>query len=118
MDEDEEADDDDDDDDEEEEDEEMEEDDDDDDEVCVALVSIFDAPFLAPLPWLPLNHADRCFLFVMCSQDESGEKIDPGAIVGRRTRGVRVDYTSKEALAKAGLHGNEIDEEEDEEMRG
>ncbi|KAF9523497.1 hypothetical protein CPB83DRAFT_862798 [Crepidotus variabilis] len=51
-------------------------------------------------------------------EDESGEKIDPGAIVGRRTRGVRVDYTSKEALAKAGLHGNEIDEEEDEEMRG
>lgn len=32
--------------------------------------------------------------------------------MGRRTRGVKVDYTSKEALEKAGLHGNEKDEEE------
>ena len=47
------------------------------------------------------------------------EEIDPSAILptSRRTRGVRVDYTSKEALAKAGLTGNEIDEDEDEEMK-
>jgi hypothetical protein len=45
------------------------------------------------------------------------EEIDPTAILptGRRTRGVRVDYTSQEALAKAGLTGNEMDEDDDEE---
>ena len=32
---------------------------------------------------------------------------------GRRTRGVRVDYTSKEALAKAGFLGDEDAEEDD-----
>jgi hypothetical protein len=48
----------------------------------------------------------------MHMQDEEAlEEIDPSVIVGRRTRGVRVDYTSKEALAKAGLQGNE--EEDD-----
>jgi hypothetical protein len=43
------------------------------------------------------------------------EEIDPSAILptGRRTRGVKVDYTSKEAIAKAGLQGNEDDEEGD-----
>jgi hypothetical protein len=45
------------------------------------------------------------------------EEIDPSAIVGRRTRGVKVDYTSKEALAKAGLIGNEKDESDDEGMK-
>ncbi|KAF5337840.1 hypothetical protein D9611_014809 [Ephemerocybe angulata] len=49
-------------------------------------------------------------------EEEEFEEIDPTAIVGRRTRGVRVDYTSQEALAKAGLTGNEADEDEDEEM--
>jgi hypothetical protein len=40
-------------------------------------------------------------------------EIDPSAIVGRRTRGVRVDYTSADALAKAGLtKGEEEDEAE------
>jgi hypothetical protein len=33
-------------------------------------------------------------------QDESLEVIDPSAIQPRRTRGVKVDYTSAEALAK------------------
>ncbi|KAJ3499449.1 hypothetical protein NMY22_g19508 [Coprinellus aureogranulatus] len=53
----------------------------------------------------------------MEEDDEEEEEIDPSVILpGRRTRGVRVDYTSKEALAKAGLTGNEADEDEDEEM--
>ncbi|KAF8070043.1 histone H2A.Z-specific chaperone CHZ1 [Lyophyllum atratum] len=48
--------------------------------------------------------------------EETLEEIDPSAIVGRRTRGVKVDYTSKEALAKAGLQDNENDEDEDEDV--
>lgn len=42
-------------------------------------------------------------------------EIDPSAIItqGRHTRGVRVDYTSKEALAKAGLQGNEDEDSDD-----
>ena len=48
------------------------------------------------------------------------KEIDPTHIMGRRTRGVKVDYTSKEALEKAGLQGNEKDEDSDEdvEMKG
>ncbi|KAJ3507783.1 hypothetical protein NLJ89_g6111 [Agrocybe chaxingu] len=46
-------------------------------------------------------------------EEEEYEEIDPSAIVGRRTRGVKVDYTSKEALEKAGLQGNELDEDEE-----
>lgn len=34
------------------------------------------------------------------------------AIRSRRTRGVKVDYTSPEALAKAGLKGDEADDDE------
>jgi hypothetical protein len=34
---------------------------------------------------------------------------------GRRTRGVRVDYTSKEALAKAGIP-DEVEEESDDDV--
>lgn len=47
--------------------------------------------------------------------EEDFEEIDPTAIIpqDRRTRGVRVDYTSKEALARAGLEGNEDDESDD-----
>jgi hypothetical protein len=45
---------------------------------------------------------------------ETFDEIDPSAIVGRRTRGARVDYTSKEALEKAGLKpGDAEDDEED-----
>lgn len=41
--------------------------------------------------------------------------MDPSAIVGRRTRGIKIDYTSKEALEKAELKdANEGDEEGDE----
>jgi hypothetical protein len=44
--------------------------------------------------------------------EEDFAEIDPSAIIpqGRRTRGVRVDYTSKEALEKAGLKDNDDDE--------
>ena len=52
------------------------------------------------------------------SQDNF-EEIDPSVIVGRRTRGIRVDYTSKEALERAGVPENakDDDEEEDVEMK-
>lgn len=54
------------------------------------------------------------FPFIFQAEDDFRE-IDPSAIIprARRTRGVRVDYTSKEALAKAGLNGNEDDESDD-----
>ncbi|THH02301.1 hypothetical protein EW026_g580 [Hermanssonia centrifuga] len=48
------------------------------------------------------------------AEEEDLAEIDPSAIRSRRTRGVRVDYTSPEALAKAGLKpGEEEDEHED-----
>ena len=43
-------------------------------------------------------------------QEDDYEEIDTTAIIntgGRRTRGVRVDYSSAEALAKAGLKPEE-----------
>ncbi|PPQ92988.1 hypothetical protein CVT25_000189 [Psilocybe cyanescens] len=51
-------------------------------------------------------------------EEEEFEEIDPSAILptGRRTRGVKVDYTSKEALARAGLQGNEDGEDSDEDV--
>ncbi|KAF8637435.1 hypothetical protein AX17_002821 [Amanita inopinata Kibby_2008] len=51
--------------------------------------------------------------------EESFEEIDPSAIIstGRRTRGVRVDYTSREALEKAGLTGDDDEEEDDVTMK-
>ena len=53
-------------------------------------------------------------LFVICEHQEEEddlEEIDPTAIRSRRTRGVKVDYTSAEALAKAGLKPGEDDDE-------
>ncbi|KAE9403936.1 hypothetical protein BT96DRAFT_989914 [Gymnopus androsaceus JB14] len=50
-------------------------------------------------------------------EDESMTEIDPSMIVGRRTRGIKVDYTSKEALEKAGLKDQKDDEDDDEEMK-
>lgn len=49
-------------------------------------------------------------------EDETDE-IDPTVILpaGRRTRGIKVDYTSKEALHKAGLKPEDEGYEEDEE---
>lgn len=50
---------------------------------------------------------------VFISQDELDE-IDPAAILpSRRTRGAKVDYTSKEALEKAGLKPEHEDDDED-----
>ncbi|CCL98697.1 uncharacterized protein FIBRA_00701 [Fibroporia radiculosa] len=49
------------------------------------------------------------------ARDELHE-IDPSAIIGtRRTRGVRVDYTSAAALEKAGLKPEAADDDEGEE---
>ncbi|KAI4294049.1 hypothetical protein K525DRAFT_281364 [Schizophyllum commune Loenen D] len=48
--------------------------------------------------------------------DESMEVIDPTQILGRRTRGVKVDYTSKAALEKAGLKADDL-KDDDEEMK-
>ena len=50
------------------------------------------------------------------SQDEDFDAIDPAAVLppGRRTRGVKVDYTSSEALRKAGLKPEDDAEEEGE----
>lgn len=52
-------------------------------------------------------------------QEDDYEEIDTTAIMntgGRRTRGVRVDYSSAEALAKAGLKPEEVaDDDEHEE---
>ncbi|KAJ7268671.1 hypothetical protein B0H12DRAFT_1096071 [Mycena haematopus] len=50
--------------------------------------------------------------------DESLEVIDPSAIRSTRTRGVKVDYNSAEALAKAGLTAQEVtaDDEDDEDV--
>ncbi|KAF8267666.1 hypothetical protein EI94DRAFT_1729870 [Lactarius quietus] len=45
---------------------------------------------------------------------ENEERINPEAILPRRTRGVRVDYTSPDALKQAGLNSPE---DEDEVMR-
>jgi hypothetical protein len=45
--------------------------------------------------------------------DEDGEKIDPASILPRRTRGVKIDYSSAEALSKAGLKPEELDEDAD-----
>ncbi len=42
------------------------------------------------------------------------EEIDPSVIItsSRRTRGIRVDYTSAEALQKAGLKPEHVNEDE------
>jgi Histone chaperone domain CHZ len=52
-------------------------------------------------------------------QEDAFDEIDPSAIIGgRRTRGLKVDYSSKEAIAKAGLQDEKEDEEdEDVEMK-
>lgn len=47
-------------------------------------------------------------------EDDEFSEIDPTAIVNRRTRGVKVDYTSKEALTKAGLDKEEEELQEEE----
>jgi len=47
--------------------------------------------------------------------DDDDDEIDPSAIMGgRRTRGAKVDYTSPEALSKAGLKPEGVEEEDEE----
>lgn len=51
-------------------------------------------------------------------EEVEDSEIDPSAILGRRTRGKKVDYTSKEALEKAGLKPEGGgDDDDDEEMK-
>ncbi|RDX42733.1 hypothetical protein OH76DRAFT_1410902 [Lentinus brumalis] len=51
------------------------------------------------------------------AEEDDFEEIDPSAIItsSRRTRGVRVDYSSAEALAKAGLKPEEAAEDDENE---
>lgn len=49
-------------------------------------------------------------------EEEEDPEIDPSRILSRRTRGVKVDYSSKEAFEKAGLKADD-DEEDDDEMK-
>ena len=47
-------------------------------------------------------------------EDGEGERIDPSAILPRSSRRApRVDYSSEEALKKAGLTKAELEREED-----
>ncbi|KAI0684727.1 hypothetical protein BC835DRAFT_1310415 [Cytidiella melzeri] len=48
------------------------------------------------------------------AEEESLDEIDPSLIQPRRTRGKRVDYTSAEALAKAGYKPGETAEDDEE----
>ncbi|KAK0505182.1 histone H2A.Z-specific chaperone CHZ1 [Armillaria luteobubalina] len=52
-------------------------------------------------------------------EEDEEEEIDPAAILptSRRTRGARVDYTSAEALSKAGLTEKDEDDDEDDKMK-
>ncbi|KAH8828446.1 histone H2A.Z-specific chaperone CHZ1, partial [Flagelloscypha sp. PMI_526] len=47
-------------------------------------------------------------------EEDSLQEIDPDAILPRRTRGVKVDYTSAEALAKADLKPDDKDDDDEE----
>jgi hypothetical protein len=91
--------------DDEDEDEEMEEDDDDEDEEDVSV---------PPTPPLRSLRSFRALL-TQAQDEEDEEKIDPSAIIsgGRRTRGVRVDYSSAEAMAKAGLKPEDVAADDD-----
>ncbi|OJT15417.1 hypothetical protein TRAPUB_8005 [Trametes pubescens] len=51
-------------------------------------------------------------------EEDDYSELDAGAIIntgGRRTRGVRVDYSSAEALAKAGLKPEDAAEDDENE---
>lgn len=60
----------------------------------------------------------NCLHPIECPLQEEDEfdEIDPAAVLpsGRRTRGIKVDYTSTEALRKAGLKPEDDAEEEGE----
>ncbi|KIP06513.1 hypothetical protein PHLGIDRAFT_35907 [Phlebiopsis gigantea 11061_1 CR5-6] len=49
------------------------------------------------------------------AEEESMDEIDPSVIQPRRTRGVRVDYTSAEALAKAGVKPEDAADDDEQE---
>lgn len=53
---------------------------------------------------------------MLLQDDDELEEIDPRAVLpsGRRTRGIKVDYTSAEALRKADLKPEDDAEEEGE----
>uniref|UniRef100_A0A8H7Y4H8 Histone chaperone domain-containing protein n=1 Tax=Psilocybe cubensis TaxID=181762 RepID=A0A8H7Y4H8_PSICU len=67
---------------------------------------------------LALNPNYPALTLTLDTQEEDFEEIDPSAILptGRRTRGVKVDYTSQEALAKAGLQANDDGDDSDEDV--
>jgi len=44
--------------------------------------------------------------------NDGDERINPSAILPRRTRGARVDYTSTKALEKAGLNPEDQDDDD------
>ncbi|KAG0700863.1 hypothetical protein DFH29DRAFT_604122 [Suillus ampliporus] len=46
-------------------------------------------------------------------EEEVDPEIDPSAILPRRTRGVRVDYSSEEAHKKADLNKDDHDDDEE-----
>ncbi|KAI6033012.1 hypothetical protein F5J12DRAFT_798162 [Pisolithus orientalis] len=48
-------------------------------------------------------------------EEEDMDAIDPSEIRARRTRGIKVDYTSPEALAKAGLRPTDLEQDTDDE---
>jgi len=112
--------------DEDEEEEEEEEDDDDDDDDDEEEEDD-DMEEVSPVPFYACDASEtrffsRYIFFTRFSytqtsiaQDDHNE-IDPSAILppSRRTRGVKVDYTSKEALEKAGLDKAEGDDDEEE----
>jgi hypothetical protein len=52
-------------------------------------------------------------LLISCTKQEDYAEIDPSAIQSSRTRGKKVDYTSAEALAKAGLEPEAEDEDDE-----
>lgn len=100
----------------EEDDEEEEEEEDEDEEMAEVRLRAYDASLFS-------RSSDKLTFFrvchIPCAQEDDYEEIDTTAIIntgGRRTRGVRVDYSSAEALAKAGLKPEEAaDDDENEE---
>ena len=66
--------------------------------------------------YVPLHDSLIRSSYTEISPQDDNNEIDPGAILSRRTRGARVDYTSPEALKKAGLTKEDHDDEDDEEM--
>lgn len=74
----------------------------DEDEVCI-------------FPW-PALQSPSCTPQEVLEDDDELDELNnepiEADILSKRTRGVKVDYTSKEALEKAGLDGTESDDDE------